>query len=69
MRRGSTPEDAAATAVNRIRKYYPSFNGAVIAVNKNGEYGTACNGMTEFPYVVGQPDFEGIQQFQKSCDV
>lgn len=52
MRRGSTPEEASRTAVNRIAKYYPDFSGAVIAVNINGDYATACNGMTTFPYIV-----------------
>lgn len=52
MRRGSTPEEASSTAISRIAKYYPDFSGAVIAVNKNGDYATACNGMTSFPYIV-----------------
>lgn len=52
MRRGSTPAEASRTAINRIAKYYPDFSGAVIAVNKNGDYATACNGMTSFPYIV-----------------
>lgn len=52
MRRGSTPQEAARTAVSRIAKYYPDFSGAVIAVNKDGDYAAACNGMTLFPYIV-----------------
>lgn len=52
MRRGSTPQEASRIAVSRIAKYYPDFSGAVIAVNKDGEYAAACNGMTFFPYIV-----------------
>lgn len=67
MRRGSTPENAAATAIERIRRYYPNFFGAVIAANKDGEYGAACNGMTEFPYVVGNSEFDGVKLLKKTC--
>lgn len=51
MRRGSSPKDASRIAINRIVKYYPDFSGAVIVVNKNGEYATACSGMSSFPYI------------------
>lgn len=51
MRRGSTPQQASNTAINRITKYYPDFSGAIIAVNKNGDYAISCNGMTSFPYI------------------
>lgn len=53
MRRGSTPRAAAQTAVFRIKAKYPEFSGAILAVNKNGEVGAACNGMEEFPYGYG----------------
>lgn len=52
MRRGSSPTKAAQKAIKRITKYYPLFMGAVIALNKTGGYGAACNGMQEFPFVV-----------------
>ncbi|XP_053599681.1 N(4)-(Beta-N-acetylglucosaminyl)-L-asparaginase isoform X2 [Plodia interpunctella] len=52
MRRGSTPQEAALTAVKRIVDHYPAFMGAVIAISKNGKYGAACNGIPKFPFVV-----------------
>ncbi|KPI91143.1 N(4)-(Beta-N-acetylglucosaminyl)-L-asparaginase [Papilio xuthus] len=54
MRRGSSPTDAAQTAIRRIEKHYPEFMGAVIALNKDGEYGAACHGLQglPFPFVV-----------------
>lgn len=52
IRRGSPPEAAAQVAIRRIAKYYPDFFGAVVAVNKDGGYGAACNGMEVFPYIV-----------------
>lgn len=55
MRRGATPGDAATTAISRIAEHYPTFTGAVIAINKNGEYGAACNGITSFAHYVANP--------------
>ncbi|OAD58854.1 N(4)-(Beta-N-acetylglucosaminyl)-L-asparaginase, partial [Eufriesea mexicana] len=55
MRRGATPNDAATTAISRIAEHYPTFTGAVIAINKNGEYGAACNGITRFVHYVANP--------------
>lgn len=52
MRRGASPADAAKVAVDRIASYYPNFMGAVIALNKNGDYGAACHGIKTFPFVV-----------------
>lgn len=52
MRRGATPKDAAKTAIDRIARHYPKTMGAVVAVNKNGEYGAACTGMQKFSFSV-----------------
>lgn len=50
MRQGATPTAAARTAIDRIASKYPSFVGAIIAVNTNGTIGAACNGLESFPY-------------------
>ncbi|XP_043289091.1 N(4)-(Beta-N-acetylglucosaminyl)-L-asparaginase [Venturia canescens] len=55
MRRGAEPADAAATAIKRIAKHYPTFTGGVIALSINGSYGAACNGIRSFPYYVSNP--------------
>lgn len=55
MRNGATPTLAARAAINRIAQHYPTFFGGVIALNKMGEYGAACNGMAKFPYYVADP--------------
>ena len=39
MRSGMSPTDAVKEALEHIASYYPSFNGAMIAVNVNGDYG------------------------------
>ncbi|KAK9876636.1 hypothetical protein WA026_014015 [Henosepilachna vigintioctopunctata] len=52
MRRGRSPNEAAGIAISRIAEKFPNFSGALIAVNKRGEYGAACNGIETFPYCV-----------------
>ena len=39
MRQGMSPTKAAEEALLRIVKYYNKFEGAMVAVNKDGEYG------------------------------
>lgn len=39
MRAGKSPTDAASDALSRIAKYYPDFQGALVAVNIKGQYG------------------------------
>jgi len=39
MGQGLSPIDAAKSAIDRIRKKYPEFSGAVIAVNMTGKHG------------------------------
>ena len=34
-----SPTDAAKEALDHIASYYPTFSGALVAVNVNGEYG------------------------------
>lgn len=55
MRRGKEPLEAAKIAIKRIVNNYPNFFGAVIAVNLQGDYSAACNGMKEFPFSVVNP--------------
>ncbi|XP_046411593.1 N(4)-(Beta-N-acetylglucosaminyl)-L-asparaginase-like [Neodiprion fabricii] len=55
MRRGAAPSHAAETAVRRIAQHYPKFVGGVIALNKDGAYGAACNGMEKFPFYASNP--------------
>ena len=39
MRNGMNPSEAAADAMKRIAKYYPSFAGALVAVDRYGNHG------------------------------
>jgi hypothetical protein len=44
MRRGMNPKDAVEDAISRIRRFYPTFLGALVAVSLNGEHAAATNG-------------------------
>lgn len=67
MRRGATPSDAATTAVQRIAEHHPMFRGAVIALNKNGDYGAACNGISQFNFFVANPQLGGPTMLHVDC--
>ena len=68
MRRGATPTEAATTAVRRIAEHYPTFSGAVIAINKDGAYGAACNRVINgFQYYVANPELGRAMMHVANC--
>jgi isoaspartyl peptidase/L-asparaginase-like protein (Ntn-hydrolase superfamily) len=66
MRYGATPKMAARIAIKRIAQHYPNFSGAVITLNRRGEYGAACNGMASFPFYVANPS-SGLKLLSVRC--
>lgn len=67
MRNGKTPSEAAREAILRISRYYPTFSGAVIALNMTGHFGAACHGLSGFPYTVMSPEFNETQILSVGC--
>lgn len=67
MRLGASPAAATETAVRRMAKYYPNFRGAVIALNKAGEYGAACHGYQDFPHYISNVKTMGAKELSKPC--
>lgn len=67
MRQGATPTAAAGTAIKRIAKHYPKFSGAVIALNKEGEYGASCNGFDGFPFYVSNVKLGNPTMYYVPC--
>ncbi|KAG8285653.1 hypothetical protein J6590_075932 [Homalodisca vitripennis] len=67
MRHGSSPEEAAKTAISRIAKYYPTFSGAIITVNIQGDYAASCHGLDSFPYSVHSPQYPSGVVLRASC--
>lgn len=57
MRQGASPLKAAIIAISRIAEKYPSFFGAIIAVDKKGNVGAACNGMEKFPFIMANDKY------------
>jgi len=51
MRRGKNPMEAAQYVIARIARYYPTFSGAIVTANLQGEVGAACHNLPDgFPY-------------------
>jgi len=67
MRNGLTPSEAAAQALRRIVPYYPDYEGAIIAVNIQGEYGAACHGIGTFTYCVATSETGGSTNQTVQC--
>ncbi len=62
MRQGMDPASAAKDAIARIRRKYPSFIGAVFAVNRLGVHAGACHGWL-FQYSVQDATMNDVQVF------
>jgi N4-(beta-N-acetylglucosaminyl)-L-asparaginase len=67
MRNGMNPSDAAADAIKRIAKFYPKFAGALVAIDKYGNHGAACNGMDNFHYSVQDAYKDEPQIVEVNC--
>lgn len=66
IRNGKQPQEAADTAIQRIREFYPKFFGGIVVMNQKGEYAAACNGMDKFPFSVAS-ESTGIRVETVSC--
>ena len=53
--------------VYRIARKYPDFVGAVVTVNKEGEFGASCHGIKEFPFSVANTETGGTQLLTVPC--
>ncbi|CAI6349391.1 unnamed protein product [Macrosiphum euphorbiae] len=67
MKNGHKPTKAAQLAIDTISNYYPDFSGAVIAVNKYGDYGAACHGFDRFPYSIANPEHNKVSLLYITC--
>uniref|UniRef100_W8BPN8 N(4)-(beta-N-acetylglucosaminyl)-L-asparaginase n=1 Tax=Ceratitis capitata TaxID=7213 RepID=W8BPN8_CERCA len=56
LRAGRTPTEAAEVSMQRIVRHYRDFSGALVVVDRFGNYGAACVGMEKFPYSVVNGD-------------
>lgn len=68
MGTGLSPTEAASVAVESIRRKYPTFTGAVVAANKQGEYGAACHAWTDFAITVKTPLLPQVTVVNITCN-
>lgn len=52
LRNGYTPQQSADMVIDRINKYYPGHRAAIIVVDMEGNYGSACQIFSSFPVSV-----------------
>ncbi|XP_014274412.1 N(4)-(Beta-N-acetylglucosaminyl)-L-asparaginase [Halyomorpha halys] len=67
MRHGITPKSATTKMIARIASYYHNFSGAIIAVNKNGEFHAACHGFPFFPFSFASNETAGVRVLKIKC--
>lgn len=63
LRLGRSPAKASHEAVRRIMKFYPSYVGAVIAVDANGKHAAAAAGWI-FEYAARSSSSNSTQIFK-----
>ena len=61
MENGMSPTEAAEEAILRIAIKDPTFSGALIAINKKGEYGAAAFNANDFYICVRNDSMESTQ--------
>lgn len=67
MRGGATPAEAARQVIFRIATKYPGFVGAVVTVNKEGEFGASCHGIKAFPFSVANTEMGETTLMKVPC--
>jgi N4-(beta-N-acetylglucosaminyl)-L-asparaginase len=58
MRQGYVPKEACELALSVIPIYFPTFQGGIVCLNKDGEHGAAAYNM-DFSYSVASDDTDG----------
>lgn len=67
LRNGASPDVAGEKSLMRIAQHYPRFVGAVVVVDKNGNYGAACHGLDSFPFSVYNPQSKQVKVEKRDC--
>lgn len=67
MRNGDSPDEAGEKALERIARHYPLYVGAIIVVDKDGNYGAACHGIDSFPFSVYNSESRQVRVEKRDC--
>ncbi|QDZ23906.1 asparaginase [Chloropicon primus] len=68
MRRGMSPKSAVEEALGRIRRRHPTFQGALLALDKNGNHAGATNCM-DFHYSLASADHPDVRVIEVQASV
>ncbi len=66
MRQGMDPTSACQSALKRVGVFYPSFQGALLCLRKDGAVGAAAWGWT-FTYSIADPSTNGTVTVVQVC--
>lgn len=67
LRNGLTPQEAAERVIDRIQEFYPRNFAAIVVVDKNGNFGAACQVFTQFPISIYYPGLEEVNVETTVC--
>jgi N4-(beta-N-acetylglucosaminyl)-L-asparaginase len=67
LRNGASPDTAGEKALMRIAQHYPRFVGAIVVVDKYGNYGAACHGLDSFPFSVYNRQSNKVKVEKRDC--
>lgn len=68
MRSGFSPSAACQQSLSRITKVYKDFQGALVAVDKNGNIGAACMNMNSFSFTFASQDSPNVTALTVQCN-
>lgn len=67
LRNGASPDAACERALMRIAEHYPTFVGAIVIVDKFGNYGAGCHGIDSFPFSVYNLESQQVKIEKRDC--
>ncbi|KAK6105365.1 Asparaginase family protein [Brugia pahangi] len=67
MREGKMPAEAAEITIRAISRKYPNFMGAIVAVDKKGNFGAACHGMKFFKFCMQNQYLKKVKVIPVRC--
>jgi len=67
LRNGYTPQQSAEMVIDRIGKYYPRNSAAVVVVDLEGNYGSACQIFSSFPVSIYHDELTEVKVEVTRC--
>ncbi|KAG5669588.1 hypothetical protein PVAND_017475 [Polypedilum vanderplanki] len=67
MRNGKTPQEAAELVIARIGEFYPESSAAIVVLDKDGNYGFACQIFSYFSISIYHPELDKVKIEETKC--